>query len=113
MRNLDRTVRMTAVGLMLALAALLAGCAATDAMWYDTGTTYSTGVVYTRPGTSVYYYDYTLPPATYSYYDPWPYGGYNFGVGVRDRDDFRGRGSGFHGSRGEFHGGMRSGGHRR
>jgi len=38
---------MTAAALMLALAALLAGCAATETMWAEPG--YSAGYVYTRP----------------------------------------------------------------
>jgi len=120
MRNLPRTARWLTAALLVGLAVWLAGCTATDAMWYDNGGTYSAGYVYTRPGTSVYYYDYGYPNnyyypyGTYSY----PYSYYNFGLGYygghRGHERFEHHGT--RGSyRGTYHGGSpgRGGGHHR
>ena len=96
MRNLQWARWLIAAG-VLGVLVILAGCAATDAMWYDTGPSY--GYVYTRPGTSVYYYDYSYP---YGYYDPWPYGSFGFGYygGHRHHERFE-----HHGGRGGHVGG--------
>ena len=94
----NRTRIIIVAGAIAGLLAI-AGCTATDAMWYDTTPGYTAGTVYYRPGTTTPYYDYG---PSYYYYDPYPYGVYNFGFRVRDRDDHRGHFEGRH-----------AGGHRR
>ena len=90
MRN--RTRILIAAGMFAGLIAL-AGCAATESMWYDTGYPRTSAYVYTRPGTTVQYYDYSLRPPTYYYSAPYPYGYYDYGFSIRGGHE---RHEGFH-----------------